>query len=476
MHSAMRGTPLYAQHLAEHQRRFVQLVVAADAPRRLVLVSPPGYGKSTAVAAAVQSVVARRPSARVLVIGPAALLAQWAALIREGTGTDVRLVNAPEYRRLQLRTQPGGNPWATAGVYLTSPEFLRRHERAGEVATVAWDLVVVEELHLFQAGMRRELLRRLWAAPAIRQIVATTPAAAAVHDEAREAVIVAWDTRVLAEQYAQRIPARVIHGHTVAFTAEERVFREAVRALSARASGSEGQQAPAARVLLQRMSSSLFAVEQTLRRAKAVADAWDPRAEGPDEWVTGDADAEGRYDARPEWRAEGLADALARLEEIESDSKWAVCLQLLRGIASTQGERPVIIYTDFADTAEYLEELVGSRGWPVFVLSGRVPPELRPGVIEEARRTRGAALIVSAAGTQGLELTITDCIVHYDLPADVMRLVQRFSRIERLGIGYEEVHHHMLLQEGGEEAARLVSMINEITRLEHGSKPRMLWD
>src|SRR5215208_2851715 len=229
---AFRAVP-NLDRLAEHQRRFVERMKSPEAPSRVVLAGPPGYGKSTAIAALIQSTFQGHGDARVLVIGPRMLLAQWASMLRADDGFEVHVVAAPEYRRLQLRTPPGDNPWTGPGVYLTSPEFLSVGHRAAEIRAAAWDLVVFEELHLYQIGLRRELLDALWSAASTRTLVATVSRLdAGMITSGTAAVVVQLDSEAVARLQAIPAPSRVIHVQTYKVTAEELAFQHRLRGAS----------------------------------------------------------------------------------------------------------------------------------------------------------------------------------------------------------------------------------------------------
>lgn len=470
-----RGAPS-SLGLAEHQSRFVELVTGDEGPRRVILVSPPGYGKTTAVAISAKTIAQRAPSARVLIIAPRMLLPQLAAVFQEGTGPEVHVVDAPVYRRLQLRTPAGGNPWSGPGVYLTSPEFMRVANRSAEASNLEWDLVMFDEVQLYGGGSKGELLDLFWRSPTARRVTATVSLPDTL-DEASwaDAVVVRWDAQVLTALHQQRVPHRVVRVHTFHLTPEERAFQAAVEASVAADSARRDQSGLAADLILQRLRSSPFAIEQTLRRAKTAAAEWEPGDEGPDEWVSADYGGSAGSRAMTGLTAATLNALLAKLDTLERDSKWAACENLLRSIRREYVGLPVVLFTDYADTAEYVAELLTARQWNVLVSTGRVPPEDRAIILDQAEKTPGIVLITTAAASQGAELSFTNQVVHYDVPPDPRRLVMRFARVERLGSTFQEVHHHMLLHEGDLLVRELQKMIQAVGQMERAPETDIEW-
>lgn len=151
--------------LLPHQEDLVATVRAADRPARILLSSPPGYGKATAIAAATRAVLDGLPcQGRALVLGPAGLMAQWQSRLCEDWFGSAVLMDGPTLRRLEAETPADRSPWEEHDCVVASIDFLKR-ERTREDAALAsrWDVVVIDEVHLCSdRSDRGRLARRIW--------------------------------------------------------------------------------------------------------------------------------------------------------------------------------------------------------------------------------------------------------------------------------------------------------------------------
>src|SRR5262245_51361287 len=103
----------HALPLAPFQLDLVNQLSTANRRARIVLQSPPGYGKSTTLIAAVEHLSSKIPMARVLVLSThAAFLTQWESRLDQVVWGTLFRVDAPGYRRLQLETSPQNSPWS----------------------------------------------------------------------------------------------------------------------------------------------------------------------------------------------------------------------------------------------------------------------------------------------------------------------------------------------------------------------------
>ncbi len=87
---------------------------------------------------------------RLLVICPASIRKQWALELAEKFNLPAIVLDAKEHREAQARGIP--NPFESESVVITSLHFAS--QRAGDVRTVGWDLVVVDEAHKLRNAYR----------------------------------------------------------------------------------------------------------------------------------------------------------------------------------------------------------------------------------------------------------------------------------------------------------------------------------
>jgi superfamily II DNA or RNA helicase len=186
----------------------------------------------------------------------------------------------------------------------------------------------------------------------------------------------------------------------------------------------------------------------------------------------------------PEWRGALLADrkALADLHQRaqhvkpDRDLKLSALKKLIQGKldqALNPGNRKVIVFTAYADTARYLYEQLHSHKWeqqpPLYtalVTGGtggnqttfqpkglRQPTEFNTILTNFSPRSKGRAALAGMPHNAGeIDLLIaTDCIsegqnlqdcdylINYDIHWNPVRVIQRFGRIDRLGSVNETV-------------------------------------
>lgn len=436
--------------LLPHQVEFAEEVISARRPARFVLAAPPGLGKSYAIAAVVRMLASQSGgSIRCLVIVPAALQALWVSILRTVGAVEPMVMNAPAYRRVQAETPSEQNPWGAHPCIVTSIDFLKKARRVDEALAVPWVTVVLDEAHQCSAGSRRgAVAKELWETDGVPVAIAATTFADQPEWLVRDpnVNVVRWSTRAVKDWDGMPIfPSRRVAITTYQLSPLE-------QELDARLHEFLGglPDGPSVdfvrRILLRRWQSSLHAIEQSLRTMVARAEEPDVAFDESEEAAA--AELTDVLLALPNagLTAEACQELLDLVEQIPEDSKWAACESLLRTIRTGE-ERSVVIFTEFADTAEYVSNLAESQGWPTQLITVATPVETRWRLARSAQ-AEPAILIVTTAATEGLNLSVSDQALHYDLPEEPMRLLQRYGRLERLGSRFPVVCHHVLAAEG----------------------------
>jgi len=196
-----------------------------------------------------------------------------------------------------------------------------------------------------------------------------------------------------------------------------------------------------------RTASSLYALAETLRRrrdnmgtqAPVVAGAAaDPEDEDP---PTRD-EAKVTHEASRSAKAERMAisQVLAELEPLlASDtqpvSKWPAietdCLAA-NGISPGNGEQAVV-FTEYADTADWLVGRFQAAGYTARRYSGRDPHPIRDETRTAFAERDFQILVSTDAGNEGIDLQSAHVLANWDIPWSLVRLEQRMGRIHRLG-------------------------------------------
>ena len=171
------------------------------------------------------------------------------------------------------------------------------------------------------------------------------------------------------------------------------------------------------------------------------------------------------------------------------DDKARRLIERLRDIAANAGgqrdNRKVIIFTEFADTAEYLHAAVVAavdaaiNTDPLADYRGRVADPIRSAQGETDRReltiasfapiTAGTPtsddlydiLVTTDVLAEGVNLHQAGKVINYDLPWNPMRLVQRHGRVDRIGSTHRNVEIDVFAP-----AERLDAMLDLMAKIE----------
>ncbi|MEU7769854.1 helicase-related protein [Micromonospora taraxaci] len=203
----------------------------------------------------------------------------------------------------------------------------------------------------------------------------------------------------------------------------------------------------AARVYGKRASSSLYALTETLQRRRdamggqlpsVAAAEVDPHDEDPVAADEARVVAEASKAATAERRA--LDDLLARLQPLAAGddmpvSKWKY---LVRDSLSANGIEPgngkqAVIFTEYADTADWLVGRLRKAGYSTERYSGRDPHVVRDEIRGKFSRHAFQIIVSTDAGNEGIDLQTAHVLVNWDIPWSLVRLEQRMGRIHRVG-------------------------------------------
>lgn len=445
--TALRDT-LRDQGLLPHQVEFVEAALSHTDRGRLLLADEVGLGKTISATALVSALAATSGrDIRTLVLSTSsAFVHQWAEVLGR-YGQQAVGVDAAGFRLLEARTEADENPWSAVQTAVVSLDFIKRPERLSSVVDVEWDLVIFDEAHRATPGTDRgRVLQSLWYSPKVGLLVALSATfdAATVLDLRPDAIIARraselldWSGKPL---FADRYEVEVL---TVPVSDEEREFFKALGSLVTPKGGDLAH-----RLTYTRASSSLFAIEQSLRRELLHQDG----IAGPSLLEADEARDEisDFVDGAPNGYAPIASNEVRRvlrlLEEIPLDSKLAATLQVLS--RHSEAAAPVLIFTEFRDTAEYLADQVRASdpSLEVAMLTGATPFLQRDQVVEPILN-HGGILIATTAACQGFELMGAKLCVHYDVPRSAQVMAQRIGRVHRLGRQAGTVRHVLIFND-----------------------------
>lgn len=437
--------------LQPHQVEFVEAAIASSSGGRILLADDVGLGKTEAcinLAWALGKELDRTP--RTLILAPRALLARWQTQLRELGVADPMIVDAAAFRHLEARTRVDENPWMIATTALTSIDFAKQENRLSSLVQATWDLVIFEEAQLARARSERgRAMRALWGARDVALMVAVSamphtgyaddfepfsdPRTTIIRRRARE--LRDWAGQPLVPDAAEQIVDVV----KLDLSREETTLLKAVNRLLDAPPSSDGRHHFFLRILAQRAASSVFALEQTVRRALTRGRDGHPKYEELDDQLVLFDSEDALDETPPAVPHEQLRSLLDLVDRIEVDSKWQACAEILQREVADRAT-PAILFCEFTDTAEYLTGLLDSLNCSVGVVTGATDGRERQRVFESFR-DQGGVLVLTSAASEGLQLAFVKLCVHYDLPWSAARLAQRLGRVQRYGAPPGSVRH-----------------------------------
>lgn len=232
-------------------------------------------------------------------------------------------------------------------------------------------------------------------------------------------------------------------------------------------------------LVLKRLESSIHAFRQTLKGLAS-------RLEGATECLTrgmvparasesSDSADEEDDDVESVTESE-LPHDLFRVDQLAHDvredlAQVRALLALIEGLGKAEDDKirrlklyltdrsprahKTLIFTQFADTAEYLGQCLGNDYGRTAVVTGA-----KGGALSAARRFAPRAnrqnaseqeidlLITTDVLSEGVNLQDADTLVNYDLHWNPVRLIQRAGRIDRIGSEHAAIHIASFLPEG----------------------------
>ena len=123
------------------------LAVTSARGCRLLIADEVGLGKTIQAGLIVAEVFTRETDARALVVCPAGLRAQWQGELEGRFGLPAVVLDAAASARVGTGHGPGGNPWLSLRLVVTSIDYVKRPEVIRGFEALVWDVVVFDEAH-----------------------------------------------------------------------------------------------------------------------------------------------------------------------------------------------------------------------------------------------------------------------------------------------------------------------------------------
>ena len=196
-----------------------------------------------------------------------------------------------------------------------------------------------------------------------------------------------------------------------------------------------------------RASSSLYALAETLRRRRESMGGENPadaahRIDPDDEDEAAQDEArvvaEASKSAREEQKT--ISEMLGHLDRVLGNpeaavSKWPKLVEecLVPNAITPGGDRQLVVFTEYADTADWLLDKFRRAGFSAKRYSGRDSHAERDTIRAEFAAGEFQVIISTDAGNEGIDLQTAAVLVNWDIPWSLVRLEQRMGRIHRIG-------------------------------------------
>ncbi|MCA2978193.1 MAG: DEAD/DEAH box helicase [Myxococcaceae bacterium] len=460
-----------------------------------MLADEVGLGKTIEAGIVISQLVAEG-KARILVLAPATLRAQWQSELKEKFDLESAVVDGRTVRATgNCFDQP-------APIVIASHPFAAN--RSELLAQVTWDLVVIDEAHrlrnahkpgnktgkALKAGLRNAPKLLLTATPlqndlselfglislldeqilgpeeAFRAHFPIDPEHGGLTEgasrdiKARLAPVVQRTLRRQVREYVRYTNRRSVVEDFTPLPEEQALYDDVSEYLRRNecAAIEPGKRTLLTMVYRKLLASSTYAIAPTLRRlaeslekrleyAKlsqaGAALLFEPEearqyVEEQEEWQDDPSERPHSLDAikREVWELKRFAD---RADGIRVNAKGEALTRALDRVFTVarahQWPEKAVIFTESKRTLEYLAQLLSARGFEgkIARLTGDAgTPEARRELVEDFKH-RAQILLSTEAGAEGLNLQFCNLVVNYDLPWNPQRVEQRIGRCHRYG-------------------------------------------
>ncbi|HIE08882.1 MAG TPA: DEAD/DEAH box helicase, partial [Armatimonadetes bacterium] len=500
--------------LLPHQVEAVYKHILPQPRVRFLLADDPGLGKTIMAGLVLKELKARGLVKSVLIVVPAHLQDQWLREMKEWFREDFTLLN-----RSVLADSLTGDFFSRNPQIITSMDFARQDWVREILRRHRWDMIIVDEAHKFSAtryGNKIRKTKRYQLGEVLSQrcdhllfLTATPhkgdddayfllldllqPRLFSCPKDLKEAgrkgevffVLRRSKEQVTDLEGRPLFKRREVKTLSVRLTEAERFLYERVtayvrkwyRVVSGKTDRRSRNVALALTILQRRLSSSLYAVRESLRRRRSklqrLLEEWERRLDEDESLPVLDEEAleDMLEQTSADWenfqeRLEGvtaartpeeLKEEIKELDELISlavqaekageEAKVNELRKVVEERLRYHPEEKLVVFTEFKDTLLALwRKFEREWGIPVAVIHGGMRLQDR---IEQERyfRDQVQVLLGTDAAGEGINLQFCRLMVNFDLPWNPNKLEQRMGRIHRYGQRRECFIFNMLYPE-----------------------------
>lgn len=468
-----------------HQDEAVFVHMLPQPRLRFLLADEPGTGKTAMTGMYIAEGQAKgMVRGKSLIVPPAHLVGKWIEDLRRLFGIEAERLTS-EIARSARPLRGDVDVWVVSLDLMTrNPDALRK--AAGQDAS--WSLLVFDEAHRLTPtsdylGAAREAAKRthhlllLTATPhrgkelLFRHLLHLIDPQVYRMPDGKEAEADSGYLRPGKINFLRRMKeelqdndgkrlfkSRTTKTAAVSLSTGERACYEAVMAYTDEWYGERGMLART--VYGKRAASSVHAARETLRRRRAALSVSQRGVVAPPSPFSFAADTHGEnrgwrgIDDDEAWmdaedavvktvsrdRRSELAALDALLEQLdgwvlsgEAPAKWLRMQEIVAEHGIGPGRDQLLVFTEYTDTAIWLQSLLSDDGYSVETLSGASSHRDREDLQRRFLRGDYQVLISTDAGGEGIDLQSANVMVAWDIPWSLVRLEQRAGRLHRIG-------------------------------------------
>ena len=426
-------------HLLPHQVAFVEAVLNPASPPVTLLQGDPCLGKGAALVALASRVLRERTTARILFLVPGTELRSQFVEMLQRSDTPVLFIDRYKFREL-LESSTGKEIWPTGVVAVLSRELARQKDIIKSLASVRWDLFIVDEVYRFTASVFEDVIPRVCKA-SDRIVLATIPDPVIPAVLPCEVInVIAWYRNKIVDNSGQRldtIPHPILHTFHYNLSPAELNLTKTVGELCQFLELDMSSKSWRAKSLLHSLESSPSALESALTRIQEDKDQREYETSAP--WfpqIVLFADPPDPYwDLGTVKKAADLAvRALESMEAVGCDSKLAAFVDVLRDIdALKQPKRRICVLTDYVSTLFYLATEMENIGMVCHTFYGAMNAESRQSALAAHSNGGGILTATCAVFPEAVTLSEVTDLLMYDIPSTPVALEQVLGWFNRFG-------------------------------------------
>ena len=436
--SAAFGVQSARVDLIPHQLRVAQ-ITADRRPPRVLLADEVGLGKTIEAGLIIARQIASGRAGRVLVLVPETLVYQWFVELLRRFNLSFSIYDAERVEAIELNSD-GRNPFQDDELVITDSAFLvSSPERAKQLVTAGWDLLVVDEAHHLSWSPKEEsseyvlveaLAKRT---PGVVLLTATPEqlgrtghfARLRLLDPARYHDLAAFQQETAEYARLSALAARLIDGAPLGI--DEQHTLTATLGETATAPADEESRELMLAALIDRHGTGRV----MFRNRRAVVGGFPKRLPNvvtlPDEQRSDELD--GHLLAEFQSDVDEHAHALPLNYARDPRLAWLIGL-----LAEFPADKFLLICRSQAKVLALEEALRGATGVAVARFHEGMSIIQRDRNAAFFASVEGARLMLCAEiGSEGRNFQFASHLVFWDLPADPDQLEQRIGRLDRIG-------------------------------------------